>query len=306
MGSDNIAIQQREKEARSLKTLLAYSLVGSLALHVGLLYAGIDKLWQRNFTQKEKPIEVVIVDPPKKPEVKKPEPKPELPKPKPQPRRVQQLRVRQPQRVVRQLPPPKVVRATPKPVPRAVTPPPKAVTPKPASAPKVENVKPAPAATPDPQLRSKLSDLRNSRAEREKVLTSTGNPQAPAVSTGSGTGGGSGSGTGTGRGNAPVATGPRTVRQRGGTGDSEGSNTLSCRRCPEPSYPASARRRGVEGTPKVAFYVDRDGNVSNPQLVQSSGDADLDAAALKQVARWKYNDLKRGRRVVLRVRFVLN
>jgi len=293
MGSDNIAIQQREKEARSLKTLLSYSLVGSLALHVGLLYAGIDRLWQRNFTQPPKPIEVVIVDPPKKPEVKKPEPKPEPPKPKPQPRQVQQPRVRQPQRVVRQSPPPKVVKAAPKPVPRAVTP-------KPAPAPKVENVKPAPApspaATPDPQLRSKLSSLRDSRAEREKVLTGTGNPQAPAVAPSPS--------TGTGR--TRVATGPRTVRPRSETGDSEGSNTLTCRRCPEPSYPASARRRGVEGTPKVAFYVDRDGNVSNVQLVQSSGDADLDAAAIKQVSRWKYNDLKRERRVVLRVRFVLN
>ncbi|MDV2992963.1 MAG: hypothetical protein N4J56_002617 [Chroococcidiopsis sp. SAG 2025] len=290
MGSDNIAIQQREKEARSLKTLLACSLVGSVALHVGLLYAGIDKLWQRNFTQPPKPIEVVIVNPPKKPEVKKPEPKPEPPKPKPQPRRVQQPQVRQPQRVVRQTPPPKVVRATPKPVPRAVTPPPKVVTPKPAPA-------PAPVATPDPQLRNKLSDLRNSRAVQEKVLTGTGNPQAPAVAPSPS--------TGTGR--TPVAAGPRTVRQpRSETGDSEGSNTLTCRRCPEPRYPASARRRGVEGVPKVAFYVDRDGNVSNVQLVQSSGDEDLDAAALKQVSRWKYNDLKRERRVVLRVRFVLN
>ena len=290
MGSDNTAIQQREKEARSLKALLACSLVGSIALHVGLLYTGIDRLlWQRKFTQPPKPIEVVVVDPPKKPEVKKPEPKPEPPKPKPQPRRVQQPRVRQPQRVVRQSPPPRVFRATPKPVPRAATPPPKAVTPKPAPA-------PAPAPTPDPQLRSQLSGIRDARAERAKVLTGTGNPQAPAVAPSPS--------TGTGR--TPVATGPRTVRQRSGTGDSEGSNTLSCRRCPEPRYPASARRRGVEGTPKVAFYVDRDGNVSNPQLVQSSGDADLDAAALKQVTRWKYNDLKRGRRVVLRVRFVLN
>ncbi|NHC34367.1 energy transducer TonB [Scytonema millei] len=277
MGSDNIAIQQREKEARSLKTLLACSLVGSIALHVGLLYAGIDKLWQRNFTQ-PKPIEVVIVDPPKKPEVKKPEPKPEPPKPKPQPRRVQQPRVRQPQRVVRQSPPPKVIKATPKPVPRAVTPPPAPA--------------PSPVATPNPQLRSQLSNLRSDRAEQTKVLTGRGNPQAPSVAP-----------SNTNR--TPVAAGPRTVRQPRETGDS-GSNTLSCRRCPEPRYPASARRRGVEGTPKVAFFVDRDGNVSNPQLVQSSGDADLDAAALKQVTRWKYNDLKRGRRVVLRVRFVLN
>ncbi|AFY87403.1 MAG: hypothetical protein CLLPBCKN_004517 [Chroococcidiopsis cubana SAG 39.79] len=276
MGSDNVAIQQREKEARSLKTLLACSLVGSVALHVGLLYAGIDKLWQRNFTQPPKPIEVVIVNPPKKPEVKKPEPKPEPPKPKPQPRRVQQPRVRQPQRVVRQTPPPKVVRATPKPVPRAVAP-------KPAPP-------PPPVATPNPQLRSQLSNLRNERATQEKVLTGRGNPQAPAVAP-----------------RTPVAAGPRTVRQpRSETGDSEGSNTLTCRRCPEPRYPASARRRGVEGVPKVAFYVDSDGNVSNAQLVQSSGDADLDAAALRQVTRWKYNDLKRGRRVVLRVRFVLN
>jgi periplasmic protein TonB len=296
MGSDNIAIQQREKEARSLRALLACSMVGSIALHVGLLYAGIDKLWQRSFTQPPKPIEVVIVAPPKKPEVKKPELKPEPPKP--QPRRVQQPRVKQPQRVVRQSPPPKVVRTTPKPLPRAVTPPPKAVTPKPSPPPKVENVKPAPtpAATPDPQLRSKLSDLRNSRAESEKVLTGTGNPQAPAVAPRPSTGSG----------RTPVATEPRTVRQpRGETGDSEGSNTLDCRRCPDPTYPASAKRRKVEGTSRVAFYVDRDGNVTNVQLLKSSGDADLDEAAMKQIKRWKFKDLKREKRGVRTVRFVL-
>jgi len=298
MGSDNIAIQQREKEARSLRTLLAYSVLSSIALHAVLLYAGIDKLWQRSFTQPPKPIDVVIVAPPKKPEVKKPALKPEPPKP--QPRRVQQPRVRQPQRVVRQSPPPKVVRNTPKPVPRAVIPPPKAVTPKPAPAPKVENVKPAPtpapAAIPAPQLRSKLSDLRNSRAESEKVLTGTGNPQAPAVAPRPSTGSG----------RTPVATGARTVRQpRGETGDSEGSNTLDCRRCPDPTYPASAKRRGVEGTSRVAFYVDRDGNVTNVQLLKSSGDADLDEAAMKQIKRWKFRDLKREKRGVRTVRFVL-
>jgi protein TonB len=48
MGFDNIATQWREKEARSLKALLACSMLGSVALHVGLLHAGIDRLWQRS------------------------------------------------------------------------------------------------------------------------------------------------------------------------------------------------------------------------------------------------------------------
>lgn len=45
-------------------------------------------------------------------------------------------------------------------------------------------------------------------------------------------------------------------------------------------YPSSAKARGVEGKPYVAFTVDSSGRVLSTRLTRSSGDADLDRAAL--------------------------
>ncbi|MFD1982291.1 TonB family protein [Mesorhizobium newzealandense] len=45
-------------------------------------------------------------------------------------------------------------------------------------------------------------------------------------------------------------------------------------------YPSSAKARGVEGKPYVAFTVDSSGRVLSARLTRSSGDADLDRAAL--------------------------
>ncbi|PZV34175.1 TonB family protein [Mesorhizobium kowhaii] len=45
-------------------------------------------------------------------------------------------------------------------------------------------------------------------------------------------------------------------------------------------YPSSAKARGVEGRPYVAFTVDSSGRVLSARLTRSSGDADLDRAAL--------------------------
>jgi protein TonB len=45
-------------------------------------------------------------------------------------------------------------------------------------------------------------------------------------------------------------------------------------------YPSSAKARGVEGRPYVAFTVDSYGRVLSARLSRSSGDADLDRAAL--------------------------
>lgn len=81
MSLSSITVQQREKEAKSLKSFLAFSLIGSLTLHVGLLASGIFSLLSRTPDLTEEPLEVVVVDPPKVEEVK--------PKPEPQPQRTQ-------------------------------------------------------------------------------------------------------------------------------------------------------------------------------------------------------------------------
>lgn len=50
-------------------------------------------------------------------------------------------------------------------------------------------------------------------------------------------------------------------------------------------YPEDARRRGFEGTTRVRFSVDRDGNVLSIELAGTSGSASLDRATLAMIRR---------------------
>lgn len=51
------------------------------------------------------------------------------------------------------------------------------------------------------------------------------------------------------------------------------------------SYPIASQLAGVEGTNQLRFTIDGDGNVVSYELVQSSGNADLDAATLGLIRR---------------------
>jgi TonB family protein len=50
-------------------------------------------------------------------------------------------------------------------------------------------------------------------------------------------------------------------------------------------YPESARSRGAEGTPTVAFSLDGGGRVTGAGLSRSSGERDMDAEAVAMVRR---------------------
>ncbi|MHA1536024.1 MAG: energy transducer TonB, partial [Alphaproteobacteria bacterium] len=63
---------------------------------------------------------------------------------------------------------------------------------------------------------------------------------------------------------------------------------------PLPKYPQSARRRGAEGRAVLAVQVGTDGRARSVVLRQSSGHADLDAAALEAVRRWRFAPASRG------------
>ena len=67
MGFSSISVEQREKEAGALKSFLAFSLIGSLALHIGVLTFGIGNLLTRVPESEEEPMEVTIIDPPSTP-----------------------------------------------------------------------------------------------------------------------------------------------------------------------------------------------------------------------------------------------
>jgi periplasmic protein TonB len=58
-------------------------------------------------------------------------------------------------------------------------------------------------------------------------------------------------------------------------------------RSPPPEYPAVARRRGCHGTVMLRLVCDADGHVIEVTLLQSSGHAILDDAAIAAARRWR-------------------
>lgn len=62
MSFSDINVEQRSKEVEALRSFLAYSLIGSVALHIGLLSSGMGSFLTR-VPGEEEPIELAIVDP---------------------------------------------------------------------------------------------------------------------------------------------------------------------------------------------------------------------------------------------------
>ncbi|MFM6009623.1 MAG: energy transducer TonB, partial [Dolichospermum sp.] len=62
MGLSGFIIEQRQKEAEALKTFLFYSLIVSVALHLGVLALSINKFFHRVREIREEPIELTILE----------------------------------------------------------------------------------------------------------------------------------------------------------------------------------------------------------------------------------------------------
>ncbi len=60
------------------------------------------------------------------------------------------------------------------------------------------------------------------------------------------------------------------------------------RNTPQPQYPMSARQAGIQGTVSIKMKIDLDGSVVGPRVVRSSGNQELDRAAIAAVSKWKY------------------
>jgi TonB family protein len=332
----SIAVQQREKEVQSLKSFLAFSLLGSLALHIGLLASGIGNFLSRTPDLADEPMEVVVVDPPKVEQVK---PQPEPQRQPMQPSKAPVVTSPGSSRIRTQSPAPRSATRIPSPAPRVA--PSRAIvaekqpqaTPEPIQKP-VQSVKPEPApeiaATPKPvqtaptavsnqQLKNTLAEARAARGSQTNTSTNTapsappvGNTQASQsvatgsrVSTGNTFGTGRSTGNSTGSGSATRGT-PQGRGSGAGDAEGTGSGRLACRECGKPKYPEKARRRGVEGSTKVKLEVDERGNVTDVKVAQSSGNDDLDKEAVRAARRWKLKNPKGGTQgVVAKVDFAL-
>jgi protein TonB len=73
---------------------------------------------------------------------------------------------------------------------------------------------------------------------------------------------------------------------------------------PSPRYPIRALRAQRQGVVRVRLQLDAEGKVTAARLEHSSGDVELDQAALKAVRRWRFTMPPHARReVVLPIRF---
>jgi TonB family protein len=55
-----------------------------------------------------------------------------------------------------------------------------------------------------------------------------------------------------------------------------------------PVYPKSARDNAIEGTTILTTVIDEQGKVQSPKVATSSGDKDLDQAAIDAVSKWTF------------------
>ncbi|MHA6288977.1 energy transducer TonB [Maricaulis sp. CAU 1757] len=55
-----------------------------------------------------------------------------------------------------------------------------------------------------------------------------------------------------------------------------------------PEYPRGAERRGIEGTVRIEYSVDADGQVVNAQIVEATPAGVFDRAALSAIESWRY------------------
>ncbi|MEH2278446.1 MAG: TonB family protein [Nostoc sp.] len=311
-----ITVEQRSKEVEALKSFLTYSLIGSLALHIGVLSSGIGNYLTRVPTNDDEPIEVAIIDSPT-PEPEKPLAKiPEEPKKEPeivqkQPREtavvqkpVQELIERPKIQPVEQQP--KQTTQNPQPTNREIAPKPEAP---------VKTVAPVSGGGGGGGGSPVLTD-NGSSGPGVALSTGSGGGTGSGIGSGIGSGRGSGigsgigsgrgsgigSGIGNGVGNRPtVATAPTvpTPPQINSSGNGNGNlnGRAACREC-SAKYPDAARRRGVEGRVEVAVDTDAQGNVTNVRIARSSGNRELDEETARQARDWKLKPAEGGRQGV--------
>ncbi|MEH1863906.1 MAG: TonB family protein [Nostoc sp.] len=335
MSFSGITVEQRSKEVEALKSFLTYSLIGSLALHIGVLSSGISNYLTRVPTGEDEAIEVAIVDSPAVEAEKPLEKIPEEPKKEPEVVQKQSIETPQIQKPVQEL----IERSTIQPVqqqpqqtiqnPQPVQQQPQQTTQNPQPVNREIAPKPfVPVTTVAPQTGGggggggsgiglgSGSGIAVGTSSGSGAGGGTGTGSGGGIGSGTGTGVGSGIGTGTGSGvgtgtgsgigsgtgnqtenRPPVATAPTAPTSPKINSSGNGNGRAACREC-NAKYPEAARRRGVEGRVEVAVDTDAQGNVTNVRVARSSGNRDLDEETVRQARDWKLKPTEGGRQGV--------
>ena len=203
----------------------------------------------------------------------------------------------------------------PAPVPQPVTPPRPLVRAKPRAKPAEVPAPPKPSAAPPtsldappPPADAALQSIASAETPRE-VTTAPPPPTVTAPSSDSATSSSSGPASTTmSLSSSDVALSPPVSAPRGSAaavaalppGPVAGTSAVTRTAIPRggyqvtPSYPASARRLGIEGTALLRVFVDAAGHVGDVVVKQSAGHPDLDRAAADAVRRWRFDPARRG------------
>ena len=138
--------------------------------------------------------------------------------------------------------------------------------------------------------------------ENKPVKKAAPKPKAAVKSgTGTGTGRGSGNGSGTGPGSGSGSGGGHGSGHGTGTGSGygEGNGVTSSPAIPprivksyQPPYPSAERNAGIQGTVTIRFFIDQNGNVEDVAIINSSGNANLDSAAVSAGYKWRFSPAK--------------
>lgn len=70
-----------------------------------------------------------------------------------------------------------------------------------------------------------------------------------------------------------------------------------------PKYPPEEMRRGIQGTTVLIVSIDSSGGVLDVEVERSSGNRNLDRAAITAAKRWRFNpEVRNGQKIASRVR----
>ena len=297
MSFSGITVEQRSKEVEALKSFLTYSLIGSLALHIGVLSSGVSNYLTRVPTGEEEPIEFAIVD---SPTAEPEKPIAEIPEEiKKEPEIVQKPietppveKIQQQEQITAVAQKPQIVNTPPKAIATKPEVPVKSA-PIPRSVPEVP-VKSAPIPQSAPSEDSKASSAGGGGGggggsgvglgSGSGIAVGTSSGTGPGGGTGTGTGGGIGSGTGTGTGSG-IGSGTGS-----GIGSGIGSGTGSGTGSGIGSGTGSGIGNGVGNRPTVATAPTR----PTPPKINSSGNGNGRAACRECNAKYPEAARRRG------------
>jgi periplasmic protein TonB len=149
-----------------------------------------------------------------------------------------------------------------------------------------------PARSGDAVVVAPLGSASRGTSESDGASGANGAGSGPGSGAGAGSASGRGSGAGSGSGSGS------------GAGDGDGSGAAPFVQanylvCPKADYPEAARREGREGKVTLLVLVDEEGRPKSSRVLESSGVASLDRAALDNIQRrCRFQPARRGDRHV--------